>query len=123
MRPPPGAALAALLICAPMAGCQTWLTLQPAATSQARASQALYVAEAAFEGASAALEQAADTGLLKGVDAAKARSLYEAAHAALLAARMAKASGDDAGELAQATDAISQAGQVQRLATQQGEAP
>lgn len=116
MRSPLAATLAVVLACAPMAGCQTWLALQPAATTQVRASQALYVAEAAFKDASAALEQAIDQGMLKGPDAAKARQLYDAAHAALLAARLAKAGGDDAGELAHASDAITQAGQIQGLA-------
>jgi hypothetical protein len=116
MKPHLAAALAVALACAPMAGCQSWLALQPAATAQTRASQALYVAEAAFEGASTALEQATDHGLLKGADAARARQLYDGAHAALLAARLAKAGGDDAGELAHASDAITQAGQIQRLA-------
>ena len=111
------AALAVALAWAPMAGCQTWLALQPAATAQARASQALYAAEAAFEGASTALEQASDHGLLKGADAAKARQLYDGAHTALLAARLAKAGGDYAGELAHASDAIAQAGQIQGLAS------
>jgi hypothetical protein len=81
-----------------------------------RASQTLYVAEAAFEGASTALEQATDQGVLKGADAAKARRFYDTAHAALLAARLAKAGGDYAGELAHASDAITQAGQIQGLA-------
>jgi len=116
MRSYLAAASAVILACAPMAGCQTWLALQPAATTQVRASQALYVAEAAFEGASAALEQATNRGALKGADAAKARRLYDTAHAALLAARLAKAGGDDAGELAHASDAITQAGQIERLA-------
>ena len=116
MKSPLAATLAVALACAPMAGCQTWLTLQPAATAQARASQALYVAEAAFEGASTALEQATDHGLLKGPDAVKARQLYDGAHTALLAARLAKASGDYAEELARASDAITRAGQIQGLA-------
>src|SRR5471032_2689557 len=116
MRSRLAAALAVALACAPMAGCQTWLALRPAATTQLRASQALYVAEAAFEGASTALEQATDQGALKGEAAAKARQLYDTAHAALLAARLAKAGGDYAGELAHASDAIAQAGQVQGLA-------
>ena len=115
MRSHLAAALAVALACAPMAGCQTWLALQPA-TTQVRASQALYLAEAAFESASAFLEQATDRGVLKGADAVKARQLYDAAHAALLAARLAKAGGDYAGELAHASDAIAQAGQIQGLA-------
>ena len=112
-----GAALAAVLVCAPMTGCQTWLALQPAASTESRASQALYVAEAAFEGASNALDQATGQGQLKGANAAKARQLYEMAHTALLAARLAKASGDDTAELAHASDAITQAGQIQGLAS------
>ena len=115
MRSHLAAALAVALACEPMAGCQTWLALQPAAT-QARASQALYVAEAAFEGASTALERATDHGVLKGADAARARQIYDAAHAALLAARLAKAGGDYGGELAHASDAITQAGEIQGLA-------
>ena len=44
-------------------------------------------------------------------------SLAKAALIALLAARLAKASGDDAAELAHASDAITQAGQIQGLAS------
>ncbi len=109
------AALAVAFACAPMAGCQTWSALQPGA-AKVRASQALYVAEAAFEGASTALEQATDHGLLKGADAVMARRLYDGAHEDLLAARLAKSGGDYEGELAHASDAISQAGQIQGLA-------
>ena len=109
------AALAVALACAPMAGCQTWSALQPDA-AEVRAGQTLYVAEAAFEGASAVLEQATDHGLLKGADAVTARQLYESAHGALLAARLARSGGDYAGELAHASDAITQAGQIQGLA-------
>ncbi len=116
MRSRLAAALAVALACAPMGGCQSWLALQPAAPTQLRASQALYVAEAAFAGASTALEQATDHGLLKGADAAKARRLYDDAHAALLAARLAEAGGDYAAELTHASDAIAQAGQIQGLA-------
>jgi hypothetical protein len=113
------AALAAVLtlVCAPaLSGCQTWLALQSSASVQLHAAQALYVAEAAFKGASAALDEAAARGLLKGADAAAARDLYEKAHAALLAARVAKAGGDYAAELSNASAAIAGAGQIEALA-------
>ena len=110
-------AAGAWLACAPaLASCQTFLAVQPAATAQVRATQSLYVAEAAFRGASAALEQASDQGLLKGPDAAKAREFYAAAHKALLAARLAKANGDFALELSGASDAITAAGRIQAIA-------
>ena len=119
MKPRVAAALAATLslACAPgLTGCQTGLALQPAASDQLRASQALYVAEAAFKGASASLEQATQQGLLKGAAASKARDLYDQAHAALLAARQAKADADYALELSGASDAITSSGQIQAAA-------
>jgi hypothetical protein len=56
--------------------------------------KALYAVEAADFGAEAAAEAAVDNGLLKGPEAAKADSMLDAAHAALVAARAAYAVGD-----------------------------
>jgi hypothetical protein len=108
------AALSLALLSVPMAGCQTLAALEPA-NVQLRSSQALYVAEAAFTGASLTLETAVDRGVLKGADAAQARKLYGEAHDALLAARQARASGDFALELAKASQASVAAGQLQAM--------
>jgi hypothetical protein len=56
--------------------------------------KALYAASAADFGAEAAAEAAVDNGLLKGAAAAKASSVLDAAHGALVAARAAYAAGD-----------------------------
>jgi hypothetical protein len=101
--------------------CQTISALKPGSSLELRAAQALYVAEAAFNGASAGLDGATSQGLVKNQDAARARALYEQAHAALLAARQAKASGHFAAELARASDAIAGAGRIEALCS--GSAP
>jgi hypothetical protein len=112
------AAMAVVLLAMPMAGCQTLLALEPGPSAQMRATQALYVAEAAFSGASLALESAVDAGALRGRAAESARGLYGQAHEALLAARQAKAAGDYALELAKASQSAAAAGQLQAAATQ-----
>jgi hypothetical protein len=111
------AVLSAALLATPLGGCQTLLALKPAPTVELQATQALYVAEAAFAGASMALEQAVDGGALKGGSAVTARQIYAQAHDALMAARQARAVGDYARELASASAATSASGQVQSLST------
>ena len=92
------AAVALALLATPVAGCQTLQTPPTGASVQLRTTQALYVAEAAFAGASLALETAADSGVLQGPAAAKDRRTYDLAHDALLASRAAKIAGDSAFE-------------------------
>ncbi len=102
-------------------GCSTLQQLT-AATAQADLSgaQTLYIAEAAFAGATIGLERAVDAGELKGPAAATTRTAYDTAHAALLAARQAQAAGDTALAAAKAAVAITGAGQVEQLALQGG---
>jgi len=118
-----GTAIAVLLILAPACGCTT---LQRLTGVQARvelaADQSLYAAEAAFQSASIALDQAIDRGALKGGAAAAARAAYGKAHDALLAARKAKASGDAALAAAKTVEVLARSGDVERLA-QTGAAP
>ncbi len=110
-------AATAAIGCAPgLSGCSTLQHL--ASTSgqvELSATQSLYVAEAAFKGASVSLETAVDRGALKGPAAAKARSAYDAAHAAIISARQAKAAGDAALASAKASDAMASSAQVQQL--------
>jgi hypothetical protein len=120
MRRTRSAAIAAVIALAgapALSACQTFSALQPGASLKLRAAQALYVAEAAFNGASAGLDQATAQGLLKGQDAASARGLYDKAHEALLAARLAEKTGDYASELARASDAIAGSGRIQAMAS------
>ena len=115
-------ASAFLVLSAPaLCGCSTLRQLT-ARTTQVELSgaQTLYIAEAAFAGASIGLERAVDAGELKGAAAAKARTAYDTAHAALLAARQAEAAGDAALAAAKAADAIAGSGQVEQLALHGG---
>ena len=109
---------AALIAAAPsLSGCAALRSVtSTAARAELTATQALYVAEAAFEGASMSLERAVDSGALKGPAAAKARAAYDKAHAALLAARQAKAAGDQALVSAKAAEATTGSGQIEQLA-------
>ena len=108
---------AILILSAPaLCGCSTLKQLTSVtAQTDLSGAQTLYIAEAAFAGASIGLERAVDAGELKGPAAAKARTAYDAAHAALLAARQAQAAGDAALAVAKAADAIAGAGQVEQL--------
>lgn len=104
-----------------LSGCSTLQRLTaPAAQAELTATQTLYVAEAAFEGASISLERAVDSGALKGPAAAKARIAYDKAHAALLAARQAKAAGDGALAAAKAAEAVADSGRIEQLALTDG---
>ena len=105
----------AVIAAAPMGGC-SHLGAPAAQTVALRGTQALYLAEAAFRGSSLALDAAVDSGVLKGAGAAKARAAYDRAHAALAAARAAKAAGDQVLAEAQAGAALQAAAQVQQLA-------
>ena len=115
------AAFAALLFALPVGGCATLPgAAGTAATSELTASRSLYAAEAAFAGASAALEKATDTGVLNGAAAAKARAVYAKARDALLAARAAKAAGDTVLEAARASEVIKGAIDMQQAAASGG---
>jgi hypothetical protein len=117
------AALAAIAVLAgapALSGCASLgIGGSPAASSLTPA-KALYLAEAAFSGASTALEAAVDSGRLKGSSAAKARKAYGIAHDALLAARAAEKAGDARTLSDKTAAAISAIATVQELAATGG---
>ncbi len=109
------AAMAAVTLSMPLGGCQALKSLGGGAPAT-NADRSLYAAETAFDAASTVLDQAAATGTLTGVAAAKARAAYEDAHAALAAARNAKTAGDRTLETAKSVEAIARSGEAAKLA-------
>jgi len=95
----PVAAALILALSVPLAGCSI---LGPGGVNSTPApfvntsvdEKALYVAETAFKGASLAIEQAVDSGLLKGERAAQVAVHYETAYTVLLVARDAQKAGN-----------------------------
>jgi len=79
--------------------------------------KALYAAEAAFKGVSLALNSAVDAGLLKGTNAAKAKTYYDGAYAALLKARELQRVGNTGSAAEQAAVVLGYAAELQRLLT------
>ncbi len=123
MTKPRRAAMALALCCASMTtACQTLSALAPQ-NVELRSAQALYVAEAAFAGASTVLEQASDQHLLEGARATRARDAYDKARSALLAAREARSNGDEVLELTNASSAAADAGQVEAIVVGDNQAP
>jgi hypothetical protein len=90
-------AAVALAISVPLAACNggTGIDLtKPVLAESTKDEKALYVAEASFQGASLALEQAIDNGLITPTNAGQAQAYYRGAYNALLAMREAQKTGD-----------------------------
>lgn len=90
--------LAAIVVAVALAGCATGAPeSQPTSAAETvilRTAQGLYVAHAAFQGASIAAEVAANSGALKPTQALAVLRGLEAAHTALTAATAAYTAGD-----------------------------
>jgi hypothetical protein len=106
-------ALAALLLALPLADCANLAQIAPQTTADAE--KALALAHLAYDGAGTALLNAADSGALRGADAAKARALYDQAGAALDAADSADAVANAPGILAALADADTLLAQLRAL--------
>lgn len=85
-------ALSAVLLCAPIAACETF----PSSTvsESLKDEKALYAAEAAYYGATVSAEAAFDAGVLHGRQAVAVADGLQVAYDALLVARQAQAAGN-----------------------------
>lgn len=109
-------ACAAIVGCsAPVAGCQSTDPGGGPSISATADEKALLVLEAAVQGSAIAVSTAADSGQLKGENAAKAAAALRQAKSALAVARTAYAASDAAGFLrakTQVETAVAEAGRL-----------